>query len=60
MFKVYWGDPKDLISKSVDDIPLEFLIMGCRGMSALKRYKMIECSGYQLIFQIMCLIFIGS
>jgi len=42
VFKVYWGDPKDNICKSVADIPLDFLIMGCRGLSALKRYSMVK------------------
>jgi len=46
LFKVYWGDPKDQISKSVAEIPLDFLIMGCRGMSALKRTFMGSVSNY--------------
>ena len=46
MFKVYWGDPKDHITKAVTEIPLDFLIMGCRGMSALKRTFMGSVSNY--------------
>jgi len=41
LFKVYWGNPEDHISKSVAEIPIDFLIMGCRGMSALKRYEIV-------------------
>lgn len=38
VFKVYWGDPKENICKSVTDLNLAFLVMGCRGLSAMKRY----------------------
>lgn len=46
VFKVYWGDPKENICKSVADIPLDFLIMGCRGLSALRRTFMGSVSNY--------------
>ncbi|KAG0589180.1 hypothetical protein KC19_1G001700 [Ceratodon purpureus] len=46
VFKVYWGDPKENICKSVSDIPLDFLVMGCRGLSALRRTFMGSVSNY--------------
>jgi hypothetical protein len=38
VFKVYWGEPKENICKAVTDMHLTFLVMGCRGLSAIKRY----------------------
>lgn len=37
MFKVYWGDLKENICKFVNDVFFDFFVMGCWGLSVLKR-----------------------
>lgn len=46
VFKIYWGDPKEKICNSVVDAPLDFLIMGCRGLSRLRRSILGSVSNY--------------
>ncbi|KAG0617830.1 hypothetical protein M758_4G018300 [Ceratodon purpureus] len=46
VFKVYWGDPKENICKAATDMHLAFLVMGCRGLSALKRTFMGSVSNH--------------
>ncbi|KAL2921155.1 Universal stress protein A-like protein [Bienertia sinuspersici] len=37
LMKIFWGDPRVKLCEAVDNIPLNCLVIGCRGLGPLKR-----------------------
>ncbi|KAL2530632.1 Adenine nucleotide alpha hydrolase-like superfamily protein [Forsythia ovata] len=46
LMKIFWGDAREKLCESIDSIPLDFLIMGNRGLGKLRRVIMGSVSNY--------------
>ncbi|KAL8139613.1 hypothetical protein V2J09_005634 [Rumex salicifolius] len=46
LMKIYWGDPREKLIEAIDNIPLNCLIMGSRGLGSLQRVLMGSVSNH--------------
>ncbi|KAL6519772.1 hypothetical protein OROMI_032666 [Orobanche minor] len=46
LLKIFWGDAREKICESIDNIPLDCLVIGNRGLGKLKRAIMGSVSNY--------------
>ncbi|KAE9455122.1 hypothetical protein C3L33_12974, partial [Rhododendron williamsianum] len=46
LLKIYWGDAREKICEAVDNVPLNCIVMGNRGLGKIKRAIMGSVSNY--------------
>ncbi|XP_076892745.1 universal stress protein PHOS32-like [Bidens hawaiensis] len=46
LMKIFWGDPREKLCEAVDGVPIDYLVIGNRGLGKLKRALMGSVSNY--------------